>query len=164
MAWRLDPKTVRRLTAAEGYIELGLPEMALKELEAVDGTGPFEAAKCYLTGEALKAQQKYAEAAGYLQRAATMVPLPQSRPVWVSLSECLRRIGKHELAEMAELNASLLKRAEELAGRAEKTPLFVVNVVIRPKRRTGGPSGKKTASRRERPRRNNGPRGKRRPH
>jgi tetratricopeptide (TPR) repeat protein len=99
----LVPKTIRRLQAAEGYLELNLPERALAELNAIQDQGPFEPAIALLEGEALKIQERYDDALVPLKRAATMIPSPLNKRAWRSMSECYRLSGRDELAEIAEM-------------------------------------------------------------
>ncbi len=97
------PKTIRRLQAAEGYLELNLPARALAELNSIKDQGPFAAAIDLLEGEALKIQQRFDEALVPLKRAATMIPSPLNKRAWRSLSECYRLSGRPEMAEIADL-------------------------------------------------------------
>ena len=62
-------RTVRRLTAAEGYLELDMPDYALEELEGIDDAGPYAGVVDWLAGEALKEKQDYEAAIESLQRA-----------------------------------------------------------------------------------------------
>lgn len=102
MKINVSPRTIRRLTAAEGYLELNMPDHALEELEAVEDPGPLEAIVDLMKGEVLKSQERYEEAVIPLKRAAEMVPAPLNKKAWLSLSECFRRDGKDDLADMAE--------------------------------------------------------------
>ena len=95
-------KSMRRLVAAEGYLELGMPKNALKELREIDEAGPLEGPRDFLTGLALKAQQQYAEAVAPLRRAAQALPAPVSQQAWLSLIECYRASGQHDLAKAAQ--------------------------------------------------------------
>jgi len=61
---------VRRLAAAEGYLELNMPLYAIDELNRVQDAGPFEPIAQLFRGEALQAQEKYAEAIEPLNVAA----------------------------------------------------------------------------------------------
>ena len=105
MNFNVSSKTIRRLQAAEGYLELNLPKNAWDELQSIEDPGPLEAVVEFLKGEALKGQERYEEAVAPLKRAAELVPAPHNQKVWLSLSECFRRGGKEELAEMAEIIA-----------------------------------------------------------
>jgi len=103
MKIEVPTKAVKRLFAAEGYLELGMPQQALRELDEIDHLEPIEASVQYLTGEALKAQERYEDALEPLQRAAQLIPAPYNKLDWMSLSECFRRNGKDELADVIEL-------------------------------------------------------------
>jgi tetratricopeptide (TPR) repeat protein len=123
----LVSKTIRRLQAAEGYLELNLPQRARAELNAIQDQGPFEAAIALLEGEALKIEARYDEALVPLKRAATMIPAPLNKRAWRSLSECYRQSGRDELAEIADL----VVNAEEQQPTAQK-PQMVVRVAFIP--------------------------------
>jgi tetratricopeptide (TPR) repeat protein len=89
-------KAARRLQAAEGYLQLGLPDYALDELSRVEAGGPLEAMREGLTGEALKAARRFDEAILHLRQAIELIPGPLSCPVWISLSECYAAAGDKE--------------------------------------------------------------------
>lgn len=95
-------KTVRRLIAAEGYLELDMPDYALEEIDAVGDPGPFEAVVELIRGEAYKGQRRYRDAIGPLKRAAELIPAPHNRQAWLSLSECFRKDGDVETAKLIE--------------------------------------------------------------
>ncbi len=90
---------VRRLAAAEGYLELGLPNYALAELNSVTDPGPFAPIAELFRGEALQAQEKYADAIEPLNRAAQMFPSPFNQRALLALSNCYRRDGQIQLAD-----------------------------------------------------------------
>jgi len=106
MKTQVSPKTLRRLTAAEGYLELNLPAYALEELAAIDNPGAFEPLIQYMTGEALKDQCRFEDAIEPLKRAAQMIPAPHNRAAWLSLGECFRARGRDDLAEVVEMFAN----------------------------------------------------------
>ena len=99
----LDAKAVRRLMAADGYLQLGLPAAALAELDRVENAGPLESARDYLAGQALMADDRHEDALGPLQRAAEAIPAPWNRAAYECLSECFRATGHDELAEVTDL-------------------------------------------------------------
>jgi tetratricopeptide (TPR) repeat protein len=101
----LPVKTVKRLFAAEGYLELGMPEHALEELAAIEDAAPIEASIEYLTGEAFRQQERYDDAVEALERAAQLIPEPYNKVVWESLSDCFRKNGDDELADVAAIIA-----------------------------------------------------------
>lgn len=101
----ISPRIVRQLTAADGYLELGMPSHALNELGAIGDAGPLTPAVDFMTGLALKDQGRYDAAIVALQRAAIEIPVPHNRDVWLSLGECYRAAGSPELAVIADLFA-----------------------------------------------------------
>ncbi len=103
---RIPQKTVRRLIAAEGYLELGMPVQALRELDQVKDPGSLTASYSYLRGESLKRIGRYTEAIKPLQYAADLLPIPHSQLPWKSLGACYRESGQNDLAENAEQTAN----------------------------------------------------------
>lgn len=102
---QINTRVVRKLTAADGYLELGMPAQALTELGAVGDAGPLQPAVDFMTGLALKDQQRYEEAIEPLQKAAIEIPAPHNHDAWLSLGECYRKVGSPELAVIAEMFA-----------------------------------------------------------
>lgn len=94
-------KVVRHLAAAEGYLELQMPTYALAELERVPEAGPFEPIAQLFRGEALQAQEKYAEAIQPLNAAAHQFPKPFNQRAFMALSNCYRHEGQDQLADEA---------------------------------------------------------------
>lgn len=92
---------VRHLAAAEGYLELHMPTYALAELSRVSDAGPFEPIAQLFLGEALQAQEKYAEAIQPLNIAAQMFPKPFNQRAFMALSNCYRHEGQDRLADEA---------------------------------------------------------------
>ena len=105
MMRQINPRIVRKLSAADGYLELGMPDYALSELNSIEGAGPLQPAVEFMTGLALKDQHRYEEAIDPLQRAAVEIPAPHNRDAWMSLGECYRMSGLPELAVIAEMFA-----------------------------------------------------------
>lgn len=101
----VNNRVVRKLTAADGYLELGMPTQALTELGAVGNAGPLQPAVEFMTGMALKDQHRYLDAIEPLQKAAVEIPAPHNRDAWLSLGECYRMSGLSELAVIAEMFA-----------------------------------------------------------
>ena len=101
MAVRPINQTIRRLTTAEGYLELDLPELALEELERVKEPGEFSIPVLWMTAEAFKASGRYEEAITPLRHVARSVPAPLRRQAWQSLSECLKNAGRESQANDA---------------------------------------------------------------
>jgi predicted Zn-dependent protease len=88
-------RTQRQLGAAEGYLELGLPQRALEILQSRPhwATMPFEAN--FLTGQALRALDRHREALRPLEAAAAL--RPDDRAVAMELGWCYKRT--HRLAQ-----------------------------------------------------------------
>lgn len=120
-------KVVKRLAAAEGYLELGLPEYALTELNRVSDAGPFEAISQLLRGEALQAEERFTEAIPALNRAAELVPAPFNQRALLNLSRCYRANGQDQLAAEAE-QAAMPKDLPKDAGALQIviTPIFQI--------------------------------------
>lgn len=97
---------VRHLAAAEGYLELQMPVYALDELDRVTDAGPFEPIAQLFRGEALQAQQKYAEAIQPLNVAAQMFQKPFNQRAFMALSACYRHEGQDQLADEAAAAAA----------------------------------------------------------
>ncbi len=98
-------KTVRRLFAAEGYLELELPERAIQELDRVEEAGVLDPYASFLRGQALRRLERYEEAINPLHAAARSIPAPWNQLAWRDLSDCFRHEGCHELAEIVEMFA-----------------------------------------------------------
>ncbi len=101
----IDAKIVRKLTAADGYLELNMPGRALDELAGIGDAGPLRPAVEFMTGLALKDQHRFEEAIEPLQRAVATIPAPHNRDAWVTLGECFRESGRSDLADVAEMFA-----------------------------------------------------------
>lgn len=93
---------MRRLSAAEGYLQLGMPQNALEEIDGIVDVGPFSPPRDLLRGEALRQLERYDEAIETLEVAARTVA-PQHRPMaWSSLIECFRARGETQVADLLE--------------------------------------------------------------
>lgn len=101
MRTTLTPKTVRRLLAADGFLDLNLPADAISELHRITDAGPLEGPRQLLLGIALKADGQTENAILSLERAARIMPAPLRRFAWRELVECYRAVGSEELAELA---------------------------------------------------------------
>jgi tetratricopeptide (TPR) repeat protein len=99
-------KVVKRLAAAEGYLELTLPAQALGELEGIETDGPFEAIAQLFRGEALQAVSRFEEAIPAFNRAAELFPAPFNQRALLGLSRCYRERGETALADEAEAAAT----------------------------------------------------------
>ncbi len=98
-------KTMRFLLAAEGYLELNLPERAISSLEKIEEAGELEPYKNFLLGQALRQLDRYDDAIEALQEAARTIPAPLNQKAWEDLSDCFRHQGLDELADITEMFA-----------------------------------------------------------
>ncbi|MBM3203411.1 tetratricopeptide repeat protein [Candidatus Woesearchaeota archaeon] len=94
-------QVVKRLAAAEGYLEIGLPAYALRELNTIRDSGPFEPILQLFRGEALQAQERFSDAIAPLNRAAELFPAPLNQRALMALSNCYRHSGQERLADEA---------------------------------------------------------------
>lgn len=101
MSPRDAQKIIKRLAAAEGYLELGLPVEALKLLEGLETEGSLEAIAQLFRGEALLAIERFEEAIPALNRAAELFPAPFNQRALMGLSYCYQQRGEEELARQA---------------------------------------------------------------
>ena len=83
----------KRLTEADGYIDLGMSGHALARLEELGETGPFTAAVAMLRGKALWLQRRFDEAAEHLRVAAEGLNSFQARQAWLAISFYHRQRG-----------------------------------------------------------------------
>ena len=102
MRAQISPRTVRRLVAADGYLDLRMPDRALDELDQIEDAGFYEAPRAFLTGRALMELDRHDEAIGPLEQAARLMPSPHRRLAWQALSECYTRTGSEQLAQIAQ--------------------------------------------------------------
>ena len=102
MRANVSPSTIRHLIAADGYLDLDMPEHALRELENMGDAGLYEPPRQYLMGRALKMMDRLDDAIRPLEEAARHMPAPIRRLAWAELTECYRYLGSEELAQIAE--------------------------------------------------------------
>lgn len=90
-------RIARHLQAAEGFLELDLPKLALEELGEISDPGDFQIPVLWMTAEALKTDGRFEEAVAPLQHIAKTVPSPMNEEACKSLSECLEKSGRGSL-------------------------------------------------------------------
>lgn len=86
-------RVARRLNEAAGYLELGLPERTLQIIDEIGDLGPFAPGAALLRGEALRLQERFAEAGASFEYAARFIPPPFDRPAYLASSMCYREAG-----------------------------------------------------------------------
>jgi tetratricopeptide (TPR) repeat protein len=82
--------------AAEGYLELGMPQYALDTLARLGDPTRFDGHALYLWGEALRGMERYDEALVPLMQAAQLAP--EEVHVRFALAWCYKRTGRIDLA------------------------------------------------------------------
>lgn len=97
---------------AEGYLELGMPEHALRTLGRLGDPIAFDGHALYLWGEGLRALNRYFEAIMPLERAAKI--MPENIHVRIALGWCYKRTGRLDLAIDALEQAMLVEPEEAL--------------------------------------------------
>lgn len=121
---------VRRLTAAEGYLELDLPVDALAELQKVEHPGPFEGPYMWLTGEALRNQGLFEEAIAPLRHAARALSQENGQQAWAALKECLEKSGRSATAEDMTQTMEYLETRSETIGQPDNRLDSALNLRI----------------------------------
>jgi Flp pilus assembly protein TadD len=86
----------RTCLEAEGYLELAMPQQALRALQRRGHLVHGDARGCYLLGETLREMHRYREAVFPLRRCLDL--LPDDVHVAMALSWCYKRIGRLEEA------------------------------------------------------------------
>lgn len=114
-------RIARRLTAAEGYLELGLPVDAQDELQRIDNPDPFLGPYMWLMGESLRNQGMYDEAIAPLRHAARELPLEISQRAWEALKDCLEKSGRSAAAEDMTRTMEYLEQRSDVPT-TESTP------------------------------------------
>lgn len=102
MTSNVSIRTMKRLVAAEGYLDLGMLDRVHLELDAVSDDASAQEYIAYLRGEAFRAAGDIDRAVELLEQAARGIPAPFNRRVWRSLGDCYRQRGEEHLATFAE--------------------------------------------------------------
>jgi tetratricopeptide (TPR) repeat protein len=97
---------------AEGYLELGLPEYALRALGRLGDPISFDFRALYLWGEGLRAMDRCFEALMPLERAAKASP--NDIHVRIALGWCYKRTGRLDLAIQSLEQALVVEPNEAL--------------------------------------------------
>ncbi|MEX2186463.1 MAG: hypothetical protein WD875_06705 [Pirellulales bacterium] len=83
-------RVAKRLEQSSGYLELGMPAQALRNIEGISAQGQLEGALQYVRGQALRMQNRFDDAVVPLAAAAKLLPGDASRHVWLAIAECYR--------------------------------------------------------------------------
>jgi len=81
----------RACQEAEGYLELAMPEHAIRSLQRRGQLVHGDARGCYLLGESLRQLHRYREAIAPLRRSLDLIP--DDTHVCLALGWCYKRIG-----------------------------------------------------------------------
>jgi len=92
----LRNRILRVRREAEGYLELGMPLLALQALERRSSAVQNDARGCYLMGECLRELRHYQEAICPLRRSLELIP--DDIHVRLALAWCYKRVGHVEQA------------------------------------------------------------------
>jgi tetratricopeptide (TPR) repeat protein len=84
-------RLVRTRREAEGYLELGMPEHALRSLQRQGKIVHGDARGCYLLGESLRELHRYREAIFPFRRSLELIP--DDVHVWMAIGWCYKRVG-----------------------------------------------------------------------
>ena len=101
-------RSIRRLEAARGYLDLGMPDHAIRELAAIGVDYRFQQAR--VRGEALCQLERFDEAIAAYRRA--LAECPDSLPIMMGLARCFQRQGQLERAVMMLEEANRLYPSE----------------------------------------------------
>ena len=91
-------RIAKRLVEATGYLELGMIQHSLDRLDSLASPGFFEAEIKILRGEALRQQNRYADAATTLKLAAREGSSPHSKAAWLALNLHSQQFGGRDRA------------------------------------------------------------------
>jgi predicted Zn-dependent protease len=86
-------RTMKCLSQAIGYLELGMTRQAMAALQRVGEPGPFAALVEMLRGEVARREDRLDDAAHSFEAAAQMLPEPGNRAIWLALSGFYRQTG-----------------------------------------------------------------------
>jgi Flp pilus assembly protein TadD len=95
---------------AEGYLELGMPQQALRTLQHRGHLVHGDARGCYLLGETLRELNRFREAVYPLRRSLELIP--DDVHVAMALGWCYKRIGRLEYASAALEHAFAIEPGE----------------------------------------------------
>ncbi|HEX6961793.1 MAG TPA: tetratricopeptide repeat protein [Lacipirellula sp.] len=102
----------RACVEAEGYLELGMPDAALKTLQRRGHLVHGDARGCYLLGETLREMRRYREAVFPLRRCLELIP--DDVHVTLALGWCYKRLGKLDEAIAALEHAVMVEPGDAI--------------------------------------------------
>src|ERR1700754_4671286 len=102
----------RACQEAEGYLELGMPEHALRGLQRRGQLVHGDARGCYMLGECLRELRRYREAIFPLRRSLELIP--DDVQVALALGWCCKRSGRLDEAINALEHAVRIEPGEAI--------------------------------------------------
>lgn len=106
MAMRENQAAVRRILAAEGYLELGMAAQAERELSQIPSGTPLEGPRQFLRGHICRLTSREEEAAKCFRAAAHLMPPPIALSIWAALHDAYRSAGATSDARSAFLHGT----------------------------------------------------------
>jgi tetratricopeptide (TPR) repeat protein len=100
----------RLILEAEGYLELGMPQHALRAIARICEPDELDGHAAFLKGDALRSLERYGEAVVALERAVETSA--DNIHVWLALGWCHKRTGRIDLA-IASLEEALSVEPDE---------------------------------------------------
>jgi len=88
----------KRLSEAAGYLDLGMPQHALRCIENLGDLGPFTVPAEMIRAAAAQMENRFDDAAHSFEMIARFLPSPQNKPAWLAVSDYYRQAGKNDLA------------------------------------------------------------------
>ena len=110
------PLVFRHLQAAEGFLELELPDNAAQELTQVPDAGSMEGIRHLLWGRTLKTQEFYPAAIDALLEALRYHPFEFSAELWKTIGECYEQTGQVTAAQQAAEQAERVSHMNEIVA------------------------------------------------
>lgn len=112
MTTRQEVRRTKIEREAEGYLEIGMAEHALRALGRLGDPVSFSSKALYLWGEGLRTMDRYFEALMPLERAANA--MPNDIHIRLALGWCYKRTGRIDLAIDALERALVVEPDEAL--------------------------------------------------
>lgn len=125
MTGRVQPTTVRRILAAEGYLELGMPLQAERELAQIPAGTPLEGPRQFLRGHVCRLTNREEEATKCFRASAHHMPPPVAMAIWSALHDAYRSAGAVNDARAAYLHGAKAAAQVQAAVDGDPRPLVI---------------------------------------
>lgn len=107
-----EDRAKRWLSEAEGYLQLGLLDLADERIESVGAAGLFPYECAALSGSILREREKFAEAIPHFESALKL--RPGDLLATIGLGWCQKRVGRVDLAAQAYVEALKVRPSEAI--------------------------------------------------